>query len=406
MKYIQGTFLTGYVTVVVEGEKPEVFFQVCMNQGITVWNVEKIDTFHCRGNIRLPDISFIQQIKDDMPYNVTVEQKKGLPFIFKQLLRRKEIIVALIASFVLILCLSNIIWDVKVTGVSTEIEEKINKALKRYDIRPGKWTFSVDPPSVIQQNLVNDIPELLWIGVQKKGTTYIFEGVEKVIVEEEKKSGPRHLVAAKNGVIENIYVSKGRPKVHVNDYVEEGDILVSGDLTETDDKDEEKDRDDQKKNIVAAEGKVMARTWYKMNVTIPFKASYELLTGRREKTYDAKLGNIQFPIWGFSKPNYKDMDIEQEEHSLYFFKWKLPFKIVESTFFEKQYNQVKRTKEEAIEDGIKQAKDELKLHLGPKTKFISEKILHQTIDNGKVKLNLFMVVAEDITRTQSISQGD
>src|SRR5699024_5796397 len=199
-------------------------------------------TYHCQGNIRLHDISYIQQIKADMPYNVSVKQEKGLPFIFKRLLRRKEIIVALIASFFLILCLSNVIWDVKVTGVSTEIEEKINKALKKYDIRPGKWALSVDPPSVIQQNLVNDIPELLWIGVQKKGTTYIFEGVEKVIVEEEEKeSGPRHLVAAKNGVIENIYVTKGRPKVHVNDYVQEGDILVSGDLTETDDEDEEKD---------------------------------------------------------------------------------------------------------------------------------------------------------------------
>src|SRR5699024_12446715 len=90
----------------------------------------------------------------------------------------------------------------------------------------------------------------------------------------------------------------------------------------------------------------MARTWYKMNVTIPFKASYELLNGRREKTYDAKLGNIQFPIWGFSKPNYKDMDIEQEEHSLYFFKWKLPFKIVESTFFEKQRSEERRVGKE------------------------------------------------------------
>src|SRR5699024_5155650 len=150
----------------------------------------------------------------------------------------------------------------------------------------------------------------------------------------------------------------------------------------------------------------MARTWYKMNVTIPFKASYELLTGRRKQTYDAKLGNIQFPIWGFFNPKYKDMDIEQEEHSLYFFKWKLPLKIVESTFLEKQYNQVNRTKEEAIEDGIKQAKDELKLYLGPKAKIVSEKVLHETTDNGKVKLNLFMVVAEDINRTQSISQGD
>lgn len=404
MRYIQGAFLTGYVTVLVKGNHPEMFFQACINQGISVWDVKKIDDQACQGNIRLKDISFIKKIRRDMKYKLSFIRKKGYPFLFKRFTRKKEAVFALITSILLVLFLSNIIWDVKISGVSTDVEEKINKALIKYDIRPGKWAFSIESPSIIQQNLVKDVPELLWVGVHKKGTTFVLEGVEKVIVDQEESPGPRHLVATKNGVIEKLYVSKGLPQVNVNDYVLAGDVLVSGDIVDSD----EDEENDQKKNsdVVAAEAEIRARTWYETSVTVPLEANYELLTGNREKKYFVSLGKVQLPIWGFGQPDYKDMDIERDEHSLYFFKWELPMKIVESTLSEKVYNKTERTKEEAIRAGIVQAKQELQLQLGPQAEIISEKVLHETIENGKVKLNLFITVVEDITREEPITQGD
>lgn len=61
--------------------------------------------------------------------------------------------------------------------------------------------FSIDQPNLIQQKLVEDVPELLWVGVNQRGTTYSLEGVEKLIVKEEEKQGPRNLIATKKGVI-------------------------------------------------------------------------------------------------------------------------------------------------------------------------------------------------------------
>lgn len=405
MKHIQGAFITGYVTISAKGDMPELFFQACMKHGIPVWDMKKTAKDTCEGNIKLKDIKFIKKIKRETDYKLTFSNKKGYPFLIKRFTRKREILIALFMSLLLIIFLSNIIWEVKITGIPKDIEEKVNKQLDSYGIHSGAWTFSLDSASSIQQKLVKDVPELLWVGVHKKGTTFFLEGVEKIIVKEEEVTGPRNLVATKKGVIQTIYVSKGLPKVEVNDYVEKGDVLVSGAIT-VDDEEEKEDKKEKKKpsELVSAEGEITAKTWYEMTVTIPLQANYELLTGEKEKRHYIRLGSLQLPIWGFKQPDYQEIHTETNENAVYFFKWELPIKIVESILSEKRYNKVDRTKEEAINTGIAQAKKELQLQLGPDAKVLTEKVLHETTENGKVKLNLYIAVEEDIAEAESIQK--
>lgn len=404
MKQIQGSFITGYVTILAKGQKPELFFQACNEQGITVWNIKKESDTSCKGNVKLRDITSLRQVKRRTGYKLTFVDKKGYPFIVKRFMGKREIIFGLLLSAFLVFFLSNIIWEVKITSVPKDIEEKIEKQLTEYGIHQGAWTFMLDPPTEVQQKLINDIPELLWVGVHQKGTSYVLEGVEKTIVKEEKVDGPRNLVATKKGVIHKMYVSKGLPKVQVNDYVEPGDTLVSGKLKF--DEEEDKGKKDKQYELVTAEGEIIAKTWYETEVTIPLKSNYELLTGKHENKYHLKISNLELPIWGFGSPDYKEIHRERDEKELYFLKWKLPVQIVETTLSEKKYNQIDRNKEEAINIGIEQAKKELQLRLGPDVKIVSENILHESTGNGKVKLTLYMAVEEDIVKEEPINQGD
>ncbi|WP_188453621.1 sporulation protein YqfD [Virgibacillus oceani] len=404
MKKIQGSYITGNVTILVKGNMPELFFQKCVKRGIPVWEIKKQGKMECSGKIRLHDIKDIKRIRRETNYKITFIEKSGTPFLFKRLTRRKEIVLGLLISIILIIFLSNIIWEVKITNVSKDIEKKIVKQLNNYGVHPGAWSLSLEPTSVIQQKLVKDIPELLWVGVDKKGTTYFLEGVEKSIVKEKEVHGPRNLVATKKGVIKNMYVSKGLSKVKVNDYVEPGDILVSGKIDSIGDSDKKKK--EGKSKFVASEGEVIAETWYKTKVTVPLEANFELLTGEKEKKYSLKFGDFKIPIWGFGKSEFKNIHKELNENPIHFFKWTLPIHFVETTLSEKTYNKVKRTKEEAIKIGIKQAKSELLLRLQSDAKIISEKILQETTENGKVKLILYITVEEDITKAEPINQGD
>lgn len=407
MKQIQGSFFTGYVTISVKGKQPELFFQLCTRNGIPVWDIKKTAEDECEGNIKLHDVKTAKTLRKNTAYKIRFIQKKGVPFYINRFLKRKELLIAGVLSILLILFLSNIIWEVKVTGVPKDIEEKITKQLDSYGVHSGAWKFSIDSPKEIQKKLVEDVPELLWVGVDQKGTTYNLEGVEKVIVEEEEVDGPRNLIATKKGVIKNMYVTEGIPQVTVNDYVEPGDILVSGIINEETEESISEDEEEEKKpEYVAADGEITATTWYEAEVTIPLESKMEVITGNQEKRYFLRIGNIQLPVWGFSNPDYHAIHRESEERPIHFLKWELPVAFVEMTMNEMLYEAEERTREEAVQIGIEQAKNELALQLGQGAEIISEKVLHESTESGKVKVNLYINAEEDIAEVQPLDQGD
>lgn len=407
MKQIQGSYITGFVTVQVEGNMPELFFQRCVKQGIAVWDIQKKSKTVCTGNIKLRDIPRLKKMRKGTGYKLNFIHKKGAPFLWQRFFGKRELVLGLLLSVLLIVVLSNVIWNVKVTGVPKDIEKKIIKQLDNYGIHAGSWSLTLEPASKIQQKLVNDIPELLWVGVDKKGTTYFLEGVEKETVEEEEVKGPRDLIATKKGVIQRMFVSKGLKRVEVHDYVEPGDTLVTGKLDFEKEKQTKEDRKKKDKHkLIAAEGKVIANTWYKVDVTVPLKTNAEMLTGNNKKKYYLGFGDVKVPIWGYGDPDYKHVQREETNNRVQFLKWKLPVHFVESTLQEKKHSKLKRTRAEARKIGLKQGENELKLRLGPDANITSEKVLHETIENGKVKLTLFTTVEENIAKEEPIAQGD
>ncbi|MBY7143348.1 sporulation protein YqfD [Virgibacillus sp. NKC19-3] len=410
MRYKQGALMTGYVTILIKGDRPELFFQKCMRQGILVWNIKKTADDACIGSVRLHDVKELKTIKRKTNHKLTFIDKKGCPFLIKRFTKKRQLMLGLVISVMLIIFLSNIIWEVQITGVPTEVEEKISKQLDEYGVHSGAWIFTLDEPTAIQDQLIKDVPELLWVGVEQKGTTFYLEGVEKSVVEEKESTGPQHLVATKKGVIKNMYVSEGLPRVAVNDYVEPGDVLVSGIINEENEDSEEGEEDKERQlDLVAADGDITATTWYEVSVNVPLGGDYEMLSGNQEKKYYISLGNLRFPIWGLGNPDYEDIHRETNETPIHFLKWQLPVTFIDTTLSEKLYHSVERTKEEAINTGIMQAKNELQLQLGPESQIISEKVLHETTERGKVKLNLYISVEENIAKAEPIeplSQGD
>src|SRR5690625_7792307 len=66
-------------------------------------------------------MKYIKQIKRETVYKISFIDKKGYPFLKLRFIRKKEVLIALIMSLLLIIFLSNIIWEVKITGVPKEI---------------------------------------------------------------------------------------------------------------------------------------------------------------------------------------------------------------------------------------------------------------------------------------------
>lgn len=400
MKRNQGKKVVGYITIHLKGEQMENFLQRCLEERIPIWDIKKINHHHCIGTIYYHHMKKIKQLASLENYEINVENKEGLVAYILKLWNRKELLVAILFSLSLLIVLSNIVWKVEIVGVPPEIEEKIQDKLKQNGLYEGAWTFTLTPLNILQKQIADEIPEVLYVGIERKGTAYIVQAEEKLIIEKEPEKELQHLVANKNGVIQKMFVESGLPLVNVNDVVKKGDILVSGIIDTNVEENEQKENE----NIVTvpAEGKVFANTWYEMNISSSLYPSLEKLSGEKMTKYYVQILNVHLPIWNFWKEPYQSSLEEIEIKPITLLKWEVPIPLVKKTIYNKETIQQTRTEKEAKKIAIDHALYDLQIRLGRDTEILKYYVLHESIENGKVKLNLYISVLENIAESKPI----
>ncbi|SHN11237.1 sporulation protein YqfD [Gracilibacillus kekensis] len=401
MFFYKKNWLKGYITIEIRGQYPEHFFDMCARYGIPSWDVSKKNTTAAIGKIKLSDLSKLRRIKKRSIYKVYFKERTGLPFLIDSLGSQKPLIIGCMIAFAIIFILSNIVWRIDVSGLDEEIENKVLLQMEEYGLEKGSFQWNIDSPAILQKKLLEDIPELLWVGVKKNGSAFHLEGVEKTTVEKPEEAEVGHLIAAKEGVIVDLFVSKGQPLVRPNDVVYKDDILVSAYLEQQEEEDE-----GNKAKPLAAEGEVIAKVWYKSEVSIPLTNNYHVLNGQAETKHYLHFSSFLIPFWNFMNPDYTNYQMETEEKNFYFLKWKLPISYIKQTIYQSEVMEKKMEKQEAKTLALEQAKRELLRQLPLDAEITEEKVLHERVESGKVKLTLYYTVLENIAKKQPISQGD
>lgn len=402
MRRIQGKRIVGHVSLRIDGKRPELFLQRCVQAKIPMWNIEKISSKTYIAHIYRIHLTKVKRLSEQMDYDVTILKEMGYIALWKKLLKRRELFVATILAIIFLFILSNIVWDVNIHGVSTEIEEKINEQLVSNNIYRGSFLFQIDSVNEIENRILNDVPELLYISLERRGTVYVAEAIEKTIVEKNTPLEDQHLVAAKNGVIQKMFIKKGIPTVQLNDVVRAGDLLVSG----TYEKETEEDEDETDKNdrtIISAEGEVYATTWYELEVSSSLLLHGEKVSGEKKEKIHVKFDKRTIPLWGFHQKDYDESVKLYDERPIYVFKWKLPFTLLHETVYNKDTFTHIRTIEQAREMAIEQAKKQLLQKLDQNARIEKYYVLHETVESGKVKLYLYVTVLENIAKGRAVT---
>ncbi|HLR23117.1 MAG TPA: sporulation protein YqfD [Pseudogracilibacillus sp.] len=405
MKYQQANVIVGYVTIHIKGKHPEHFLKQCATNNITVMNVRKIAQDICMGTIYLHDLKNVKRLIQDTTYElIKIDSPKGLFPTAKKLWSNKVMIVTICLCIIFLFGLANIAWKMEISGVSEETELNIREKLEKEGLYEGAWTFNTLDIDLIQQHVLHEMPELMYIGIRKKGTTYHIDAIEKQQEKRIEDLPNRHLVASKNGEIESIFVKKGVGKVAVNDIVEKGDLLVSGEIEKEAEEEEDKDKnEDDKEQLqkVAAEGEVYANTWYEMDVTSPLTQSESQFSGAAYERHFIDIMDFVLPVWGFKQP-YANYVKEEKSHALKIFNYTFPIKLKTKIYYEMTNNIQPGTKEEAKERAINHIESNLKRKAGKNSEVLYYKVLHERLDNGKVKMNLYVSVLEDIAQPKEI----
>src|SRR5690625_3412569 len=104
--YLIGKWI-GYVTLEIEGEHLENFFQTCVEQGFKIWDIKQKDNYSCTCKTYTNNVKRLQLLfQEKEGYTISIIEEKGyLPYL-KKIWFRKEYIVAFILCIILIFLLS------------------------------------------------------------------------------------------------------------------------------------------------------------------------------------------------------------------------------------------------------------------------------------------------------------
>jgi len=391
---MQHDFFQGSMRIKVEGKMIEPFLQACVRRGCVISNIKRVEAHEAVMTIRLSEWKTFRQLRKKYRCKISILEGKGLPFYYRKITERTALMAAFLISIIVVFLLANTLWSIKVEGLTPELEAKVEKQLQSYGVSPGKLTIGMDDPNDIQRKLLDDIPDLLWVGVNKKGTSYQLYGVEKTRHDTDKNLRPADLVAEKKGMIVKTFIKKGRPLVAVNDVVKKGQKLAAGQLVE------------DKDILVHTEGEVIAETWYKVDQNLPMTQVLQLTDGVEIKEYQLKIGSLTLPLWGWWKNEDSKYRSENEETNWEWFGWKLPIDVKAIHHYKIDQKKYDQSKDKIQKMGIITARESLNQYLGKEAEIMKEKVLHLREENGKVKLILLFKVHENIAVTKYISQGD
>ncbi|MDQ0213920.1 hypothetical protein J2S13_000314 [Oikeobacillus pervagus] len=389
------TFVKGKILIKAEGRGVERFINQLTRSQLPIWDVKKHGSEAITFYIFLTDVHKLREAARSFDGDIRLMRGGGAPFLWKRLLKNAGFLIGNFAFFAVILILSNMVWGIEIKGASPAMEHAIRKELTNMGIKKGELQFFVDDVETIQRKLSERVDGITWVGVQLKGTTFHFQVVEKNQPKQEGRVGPQNLVAKKKAVIVKLFVEEGQALVKKNQYVTKGQILVSGLIG-----------NEEEEKQIAAKGIVMGETWYKSTVEIPLQSKFEVYNGNELRKQSLVLGGVKIPIWGGKKIKFANYKIEEDKKDVKFLKWKLPIQYVKTTVRENEEITRKYSKEEAYEVAKNLARKDLNKKIAKDAKITGEKILHEQIENGKVRLTIYFQVVENIAVGHPIIQGD
>lgn len=182
-------YILGYVNIRIEGYFVEKFVNICISKGIFLWNIKRVKQATAYANIGIKDFKRINKIAKNTKCKISIQSKRGLPFLFNKYRKRKAFAVLLILVIIFIIGLSNFVWNIEVTGNTTISKEEILKSLEENGLKIGIFKNKIDTKQVVN-NIRLKRNDLAWIGIKLEGTNAIVKIVEadkkpEIINEEE-----------------------------------------------------------------------------------------------------------------------------------------------------------------------------------------------------------------------------
>jgi similar to stage IV sporulation protein len=260
--------------------------------------------------VRTSGYTALQNIAWENNFDLSIITSEGLPFYRNLLKRRMGFFGGALIFFLALYLMTSFVWFIDVSGNHSVDNKRIILTAAKYGVYQGaaKWNFS---RSEVEEGMLRDISEISYAEIDIQGVKAHIKVVEKIIPKQEI-TGPCHMVAIKDGVVEDVLVLEGQANVKSGDVVGKGDILISGivfpekqdEIVEEDKENEEDKKDSNLPYEVRARGEVKARVWYEGYGECEMKSEKKLLTGQKKRVIYLETPWRSFTIKGQKETSY------------------------------------------------------------------------------------------------------
>ena len=279
-------FLRGSVCVAVSGPFPERFLNLCAQSGVGFWDLAWEGGQSLRLRVLRRDAGRAAELAERAGCTASLEGRAGLPAFLAGFRRRYALLAGLALALAAVCLLSQFILTVEVSGNETVPSAVILMELSRQGVRPGAYGPGLDLRRISQEAL-RRIEGLSWMSVNLHGTR------AEVLVRERSPSPtprdettPAHVVAAADGVLEEVEVLEGQALFREGQAVLAGEIVISGAV---DLKEPQYAAVDAGQRLVHARGEVWAVTHRTLAACIPLEAQVKVYTGEEERRWSLSL---------------------------------------------------------------------------------------------------------------------
>ena len=293
----------------------------------------------------------------------------------------KVLYLSLLVGLILLLFLTNIIFDIEVMHSSSTVRNFVLDELKKNGIHKYQLKKGFNQLEKIKTNILETNKDIVeWLEIERVGTKYIVKIEERKINNYNVDNNYGDIVSTHDAVIKKIIAYDGVKVKEVNDYVKKGDIIISGNIY----------LNDEIKDTVMARGEVYGEVWYKISIEYPIYNDNKEETGNSYETYSINFFNKSFL---FKKNTYIN---SYQTKKVLFSNNIIPISITKNTIYELKPIFGVYTHAEAILNARDYSKEKITETLGKDEYIISDKVLKYEVNSNTIVLEMFYKIYKNI----------
>lgn len=378
-----GDILINFFWIEIKGKNLKYILSKIFKLDINILNIKYYDN-RVLLKVSYDDYKKIKTIKTT--YEINIIKTSGKKKFYDDFLKYKTTIISFIISVFFVILLSNFVFFIDIETSNNNLKNIIRKELNYNDITLFSIKKSYSSLNNIKTNIRNNHKDNIeWIEIENDGVVTKVKVIERIKRDINSDNEYKDIVAEKDGFIRKIYSNKGQLLKNIDDYVRKGEVIISGNIF----------RNDEVIDKVHASGKVYAEVWYVVKVNGDIK--YQTL--EENKGYfklTLKINSKEFDIFKIRK----DVDstkinklFNNKFFSLYFENEKV-YNKKEASYSDNELKKILEVKaKKSILDTLE--KDEYITY---------QKTLKKTKENGKMYIEVFFKVYEDIAKEENIKE--